>query len=105
MAQHTITIGGVKYPCRLTLGVIKAFKEQTGKELSDIGTDMVALGTLIHIAAGKSCQKEKKPFPWQTTDELLDDLDLAHMPALVEELFGQQQADASQEAKKNEVPA
>lgn len=103
MANHVITIGGAKYPCRLTLGVIKAFKDQTGKELADIGTDMVALGILIYIAAGKSCQKEKKPFPWQTADELLDDLDLNDMPTLVEELFGKQ-ADVEPEAKKNEIP-
>lgn len=93
----------MKYPCRLTLGVVKAFKDETGKELTDIGTDMVSLGTLIHIAASKSCQKEKKPFPWQTADELLDDLDLSDMPTLVEQLFGKQ-ADTDPEAKKNETP-
>lgn len=103
MKKNVITMNGVQYPCRLTLGAIKAFKEQTGKELSDIGADMVALGTLIHIAAGKSCQKEKKPFPWQSADELLDDLDLADMPALVEELFGKQ-PETEPEAKKNEIP-
>lgn len=103
MKKNIITINGVQYPCRLTLGVIKAFKEQTGKELADIGTDMVALGTLIHIAADKSCQKEKKPFPWQSVDELLDDIDLNDMPTLVEELFGKE-SDTEPEAKKNEIP-
>lgn len=103
MANNQITIGGATYPCRLTLGAIKAFKEQTGKELTDIGTDMVALGTLIFISAGKSCQKEHRPFPWQTADELLDDLDLNEMPALVEQLFGKQ-PEAPDGAKKNERP-
>lgn len=103
MKKNIITINGVQYPCRLTLGVIKAFKEQTGIELADIGADMVALGTLIHIAAGKSCQKEKRPFPWQSADELLDDIDLIDMPVLVEELFGKQ-TDTEPEAKKNEIP-
>ncbi|MCD8271048.1 MAG: hypothetical protein LUD46_23290 [Parabacteroides sp.] len=104
MKKNVITIGGTEYPCRLTLGVIKAFKEQTGKELADIGTDMVALGTLIHIAATKSGQKEKKPFPWQTADELLDDIDLADMPTLVEELFGEQStidSDAKKRKSRN----
>ena len=64
---------------------------------------MVALGTLIHIAAGKSCQKEKRSFPWQSADELLDDIDLSDMPVLVEELFGKQ-TDTEPEAKKNEIP-
>lgn len=104
MRQNVITIGGVEYPCRLTLGVIKAFKEQTGIELADIGTDMVAIGTLLYIAAGKSCQKEKRPFPWQSADELLDDLSLDEMPRLIEQLFGKQ-PDNGPEAKKNEVPA
>lgn len=103
MRQNIITIGGATYPCRLTLGVIKAFKEQTGKELADIGTDMLSLGTLIHIAAAKSCRKENQSFPWHTADDLLDDLDLADMPALVEELFGKQ-TDTAPEAKKNNLP-
>ena len=103
MKKNIITINGVQYPCRLTLGVIKAFKEQTGIELADIGADMVALGTLIHIAARKSCQKEKRSFPWQSADELLDDIDLSDMPVLVEELFGKQ-TDTEPEAKKNEIP-
>ena len=103
MKKNLITINGVQYPCRLTLGVIKAFKEQTGIELADIGADMVALGTLIHIAAGHSCQKEKWSFQWQSADELLDDIDLSDMPVLVEELFGKQ-TDTEPEAKKNEIP-
>lgn len=104
MKKNVITLGGVEYPCRLTLGAIKAFKEQTGMELTDIGNDMVALGTLIHIAASKSGLKEKMPFPWQTPDELMDDIALEDMPALVEQLFGTQTADAP-DAKKKEIPA
>lgn len=100
MKKNVITIGGIEYPCRLTLGVIKTFKEQTGKELADIGTDMVALGTLIHIAASKSGLKEKKPFPWQTADDLMDDIDLVDMPVLVEELFGEQSINESETKKK-----
>lgn len=103
MKKNVITINGTGYPCRLTLGAIKAFKEQTGQELADMGSDMVALGTLIHIAATKSGQKEKKPFPWQTPDDLLDDIELADMPVLVEELFGKQ-TEAEPGAKKNEIP-
>lgn len=104
MKKNVITLGGVEYPCRLTLGAIKAFKEQTGKELTDIGNDMVALGTLIYIAATKSGLKEKKPFPWQTPDDLMDDITLQDMPALVEQLFGTQTADDT-DAKKKEIPA
>lgn len=102
MKKNIITINGTSYPCRLTLGAIKDFKEQTGKELADIGADMVVLGTLIYITASKSCKKEQKAFPWQSADELLEDIDLADMPSMVEELFGKQPG-KDPETKKNEV--
>lgn len=102
MKNNIITINGTPYPCRLTLGAVKTFKEQTGKELADIGADMVLLGTLIYITTSKSCQKERKTLPWQSAEELLEDIELTDMPSMVEELFGKQ-PDKESETKKNEV--
>lgn len=38
MAKIEIKINGEAYPCRPTMGAMLRFKEQTGKEITDLDT-------------------------------------------------------------------
>lgn len=42
-----VTIQGIKYPMRLTMGAMLRFKRETGKEVSEIGNDLSLLITLM----------------------------------------------------------
>ena len=46
----TITIQGIRYPMRLTMGAMLRFKRETGKEVSEIGSDLSLLITLMWCA-------------------------------------------------------
>lgn len=82
-----VTIGGQEYPCVLTIGVLKKFKDKTGKELQDM-KDVFSICTLLFMAAVASCQKEKRTFPWDSAEALMDDIELSEIETITNELFG-----------------
>lgn len=82
-----VRIQGNEYPCALTIGVLKRFKDETGKELDDI-KDMFSICTLVFMAATASCKKEKKVFPWDSAEELMDDVELSEIETITGDLFG-----------------
>ena len=48
MKQGKITIGGVDYPCRVTMGAMLRFKRETGKDVSAMnGNDVADLVTFM----------------------------------------------------------
>lgn len=101
MKKNTVVINGVEYSCRLTLGVIKEFKDKTGREITEIGSNITDIGTLVYLSVSKSCKAARVVIPWQNEEELLDDLELSDLPAMTAALFGEQTEE--QEAKKNEI--
>lgn len=82
-----VTIGGQEYPCVLTIGVLKKFKDKTGKELQDM-KDVFSICTLLFMAAAASCQKEKLTFPWDSAEALMDDIELSEIETITNQLFG-----------------
>ena len=44
-----ITINGTTYPCRLTVGVLKRYKDQTGREMEDV-KDIFSISELLFLA-------------------------------------------------------
>lgn len=82
-----VTIGGQEYPCVLTIGVLKKFKDKTGKDLQDM-KDVFSICTLLFMAAVASCQKEKLTFPWDSAEALMDDIQLSEIETITNQLFG-----------------
>lgn len=82
-----VRIRGNEYPCVLTIGVLKKFKDETGKELDDV-KDVFSICTLVFMAATASCKKEKMAFPWDSADELMDDIELSEIETITGDLFG-----------------
>lgn len=91
-----ITINGTTYPCRLTVGVLKRYKDQTGREMEDV-KDIFSISELLFLALQATCKREHVPFPYASAEELMDDLDVLEMNGISEALFGK--PDASAEKK------
>ena len=91
-----ITINGTTYPCRLTVGVLKRYKDQTGREMEDV-KDIFSISELLFLALQTTCKREHVSFPYASAEELMDDLDVLEMSGISEALFGK--PDASAEKK------
>lgn len=74
-----IQIGGKEYPCRMTLGAMRRFKRETGKDVSAITeADIDDMITLMWCCAVSSCNADKTPFD-MTLDDFADSLDSGDM--------------------------
>lgn len=80
-------INGESYPCALTIGVLKRFYDETGKQIEDV-KDIFSICTLLFMAASAACKKDRKLFPWKSAEELMDDIDLADIEPITTGLFG-----------------
>jgi hypothetical protein len=72
--MHEITIAGKKYPVRLSMGAIREFKRQTGKEVDDI-TGISDMGELLYACTVSTCRLQGKKFSL-TVEQFTDDLDV-----------------------------
>ena len=96
--MNTITIEGKEYPCRLTVGTLKRFKDQCGKELDQL-KDMFSICELLFLAAQEACQKAKKTFPYQSAEEMMNDIEIADVEQITVNLFGVAQQTTEAEKK------
>ena len=99
----TITVDGKEYPCRPTMGAMLRFKQETGREVTQIGPgDLSALVTYLWCCACSACKREGTDFPLSLMDfaDAADPQDVAIWTASLQE----EEADggASGEAKKKE---
>lgn len=63
MANIEITINGKAYPCRQTMGAMLRFKEQTGKEITEMDASSFNEQVIFLWCCIKSaCAREKIPF-------------------------------------------
>lgn len=63
MAKIEIKINGEAYPCRPTMGAMLRFKEQTGKEITELDTNSFTdLCTYLWCCIKSACAREQKQF-------------------------------------------
>lgn len=63
MARVVVTINGVDYPCRPTMGAALRFKEHTGKEVTDMKEDSFSeLCAYLYCCVASGAASEKIPF-------------------------------------------
>lgn len=98
-----VTIGGNSYPCALTIGVLKKFKDETGKEIDEV-KDVFSICTLLFMAAVASCKKAKATFPWDSAEALMDDIELSEIERITGELFGTESHRDGDGQKKTDGP-
>jgi hypothetical protein len=96
--MNKIKIQGKEYPCRLTVGVLKQYKEYSGKDLQDV-TDMFSVCELLFMALSATCKRQNVDFPYPSAEDLMDDMDVGELNPVAESLFGKQVA--GEEKKTN----
>lgn len=63
MAKIEVTINGVTYPCRPTMGAALRFKKETGKELTEIsGGSLTDVCTYLYCCVVSACTADKVNF-------------------------------------------
>ncbi|MDD4516469.1 hypothetical protein [Massilibacteroides sp.] len=99
MKKNTVLIDGEKYPCALTLGAMKAFREETGKEVSEIDkatdSDKIDLTMMLVFCCIQSAsRRDKVVLPFSSVDEMLDFITPDELPDVVASVFTSQDTDA-----------
>ena len=65
----TITVDGKEYPCRPTMGAMLRFKQETGREVTQIEPgDLSGLVTYLWCCIRSSCKREGTDFPLSLMD-------------------------------------
>ena len=81
MPKIEIRINGEAYPCRPTMGAMLRFKEQTGKEITEMdGNSFTELCTYLWCCIVSACKRDGKPFDLSLM-EFADSIDPDDMAA------------------------
>lgn len=62
MAKVEVTINGVAYPCRPTMGAMLRFKKETGKEITELSDSLTELCAYLYCCVASACAADKVPF-------------------------------------------
>ena len=99
MAKIEVTINGKAYPCSQTMGAMLRFKEQTGKEITEMDAasfnDQV---TFLWCCVKSACAREKIPFDLSLM-EFADSIEPEEMAA-----WNKAEAGAVQQAPEGDTP-
>ncbi len=69
MKKLEIIINGTAYPCSPTMGAMLRFKEQTGREITEIeATSFTDLCTFLWCCVASAAKREGKPFDMSLMD-------------------------------------
>lgn len=83
-----IVIGGMNYPCTMTMGAMLRFKRRTNKEVQQLNpNDIEEFLELIHACVVSGCKAEGVAFDL-SLDEMADGLTVEEMTCFSEEMFG-----------------
>lgn len=67
-ATITISIDGKEYPCRPTMGAMLRFKEQTGKDISEISGGVTDMATYLWCCIRSACKRDGVKFGMSLMD-------------------------------------
>ncbi|MBQ8793434.1 MAG: hypothetical protein IJZ63_01655 [Clostridia bacterium] len=98
MAKIEVTVNGVIYPCRPTMGAALRFKKETGKEIMEInGGSLTDVCTYLYCCVVSACAADKVDFNMSLM-EFADALNPEDMQAWT----AQMQPDANDNAVEGE---
>ena len=61
-------IDGKEYPCRQTMGAMLRFKQETGKEVTEIGGNLSDICAYLFCCVASACKKDNVPFDMSLLD-------------------------------------
>lgn len=101
-----IRIGDQEYPAYQTMGAMLAFKQETGKEVTEIpATDISGMMAYLFCVVRSACKREKVEFPFTDTQALGDGITLEDFKAWADSLNGEGDEAPANEASANEASA
>lgn len=63
MAKNVdVNINGKAYPCRMTMGAMRRFKQITGKDVTKLQDDVDDMTTLLYCCIASACNADKVEF-------------------------------------------
>lgn len=62
MGKIEIKIDGKAYPCRQTMGAMLRFKQESGKEVTQISDSVSDMCTYLYCCVVSACKKDDVPF-------------------------------------------
>lgn len=95
-----IKVYGKEYPMRMTMGAMLRFKRETGKDVSEMGTDVSLMIVFLFCCVMSACNADGLDFGLDL-DKFADGLEMDALNSFVETLTG---ADGSKK-KTVETPA
>ena len=103
--KFTITVDGKEYPCRPTMGAMLRFKQETGREVTQIETGgLSGLVTYLWCCACSACKREGVDFPLSLMDfaDAISPQDVALWAASLQQEEAGEEISGEQDAKKKE---
>ena len=99
-----IRIGDQLYPAYQTMGAMLAFKQETGKEVTEIpATDISSMMVYLFCVVRSACKREKVEFPFTDTQALGDGITLEDFKGWADSLKGEDNEEPAEEPA-NEAP-
>ena len=69
MTKFEVNIDGKVYPCKVSMGALLRFKNETGREFATVqATDVSDICVFVWCCAKSACQREKIDFPLTVMD-------------------------------------
>ena len=68
MAKIEVTINGKAYPCRQTMGAMLRFKQETGKEVTEITGELSEMCTFLWCCIVSACKADGVDFDLSLMD-------------------------------------
>lgn len=68
MEKIEVTINGKAYPCRQTMGAMLRFKQETGKEVTDIDAGLSDMCTFLWCCVVSACKADGVEFGMSLLD-------------------------------------
>lgn len=86
--KNTVTIGGVNYPCRLTMGAYVRFRQMFEKETHEADyKNSAELCGFIYCVIASACNADKIEFP-HDFQSFVDSITREEFDEMVETVFG-----------------
>lgn len=98
----TISIDGKEYPCRPTMGAMLDFKDETGKEVTEMDGGVSDMFTYLFCCIRSACRRDGIDFPLNRTefaDSVTPD-DMARWTSALEETSGPPEDGAAKKKRK-----
>lgn len=68
MVKIEIRIDGKAYPCRQTMGAMLRFKQETGKEVTELGDSLSDMCAYLYCCTVSACKKDGVEFDMTLMD-------------------------------------